>query len=155
MGVSPDKAETARIPTTSYTVTQTRDLWMLLRLVCGVQGAYYLATGLWLLVDRFVAIPGPLSVMALTARTFGNDALVAITALIGLVLLLSSYLRVRPDGLFTFLGFGTALTFLIAGWRHRGAFSGWIYLELLAELLLALALFGSFWAAVIADRRQR
>ena len=153
MGVSPDKAETARIPTTSYTVTQTRDLWMLLRLVCGTQGAYYLLTGLWLLLDRFVALPGPLSVMELTTRAFGTDVVVALTALIGLILLLSS-LRVRPDGLFTGLGLGTALTFLIAGWRYRGEFSGWIYLELITEFVFAAALFVSFWAAVIADRRR-
>ena len=142
-------------PTTSaYTTTRTLDLWRLLRLVCGIQGGYYLLTGLWLLIDRFIDLPGPWSVMQLTSRAFGTDIVVSLTALIGLILLISAT-RARPDGLFTGLGLGTALTFLVAGWRYRGAFNGWIYLELLVELFFILALFGSFWAADIADRRRR
>lgn len=154
MGVARDDIESAEPTTSAYTVTRTRDLWRLLRLVCGIQGAYYLITGLWPLLDRFAPLPGPWSVTNLTARAFGTDIVVALTALIGLILLISTS-RPRPDGLFTGLGLGTALTFLVAGWRYRGSFNGWIYLELLVELLFILALFGSFWAAVIADRRRR
>jgi hypothetical protein len=138
----------------AYSVARTIDLWRLLRFVCGVQGGYYLLTGLWLLVDRVVGLPGPWSVTRLTAPGFGNEVVVALTALIGLVLLISAA-RARPDPLFTGLGFGTALTFFIVEWRYRGPFSNWIYLELFVELLFLLALFGSFWAAVIADRRRR
>jgi hypothetical protein len=141
-------------PTSAYTTARTLDLWRLLRLVCGVQGTYYLLTGLWLLLDRFVALPGPWSVTRLTTRAFGPDVVVALTALIGLILLVSAA-RPRPDPLFTGLGFGTALTFLLVEWRYRGIFSRWIYLEIILELLFLVALFGSFWAAVIADRRRR
>ncbi len=134
--------------------SRTLDLWRLLRLVCGLQGAYYLVTGLWPLLDRLFALPGPYSVTHLAARAYGSDLVAALTALIGLALLISSS-RVRPDGLFTGLGFGTALAFLIVGWRYRGEFGGWIYLVLLVELLFALALAASFAAAVINDRRRR
>ena len=154
MGLSRDSAESAEPTTSVYTTTRTLDLWRLLRLVCGIQGGYYLVTGLWLLLDRFVALPGPWSVTNLTDRAFGTDVVVALTALIGLILLVSTA-RARPDGLFTGLGLGAALTFLVVGWRYRGGFSGWIYVELLVELFFVLALFGSFWAAVIADRRRR
>ena len=140
--------------TSAYTTTRTIDLWRVLRFVCGVQGVYYLLTGLWLLLDRFVGVPGPWSVTRLTGRDFGNDAVVGLTALIGLILLVSTQ-RQRPDGLFTGLGFGTAFAFFVAEWRYRGPFSNWIYLELLVELIFMLALFGAFWAAVIADRRRR
>jgi hypothetical protein len=146
--------ESVEEPTSVYTTSRTLDLWRLLRLVCGVQGAYYLLTGLWLLADRFVNLPGPWSVTELTGRNFGNDVVVALTTLIGLIMLISTS-RARPDGLFTGLGFGTALTFFVAAWRYRGPFSNWIYLELIVELIFMLALFGAFWAAVIADRRRR
>lgn len=152
---TPDaSAEPTTARTSPYTTGRTLDLWRLLRLVCGLQGGYYLITGLWPLLDRLVALPGPYSVTHLTTRAYGSDLIVALTALIGLVLLISAS-RVRPDGLFTGLGFGAALAFLIAGWRYRGDFSGWVYLELLAELLFALALAASFAAAVIGDRRRR
>ena len=146
-----DGTQTDVIP---YTETKTVDFWRILRLVCGLQGGYYLIIGCWLLLDRFVAVPGPFSVMHLTDRTFGTDLIVALTALIGLVMAVSAS-RARPDGLFTGLGFGTALAFIIIGWHYRGAFSRWLYLELAVEVLLALALFLSFWTAVIADRRRR
>jgi len=147
-------AEVDEESTSAYTVSRTLDLWRLLRFVCGVQGGYYLLTGLWLLVDRFVGIPGPWSVTRLTGRDFGNDTLVVLTALIGLILLASTQ-RQRPDGLFTALGFGTAFAFFFTEWRYRGPFSNWIYLELFIELVFMVALFVSFWAAVIADRRKR
>ncbi len=146
-----EAATTEAIP---YTQTRAIDFWRILRLVCGLQGAYYLITGLWLLLDRFVAIPGPFSVLHLDNRTLGTDLIVALTALIGLVLAISSA-RVRPDGLFTGLGFGTALAFIVVGWRYRGSLSNWFYLELFVEVVFALALFLSFWTAVIADRRRR
>jgi len=146
-----EAATTEAIP---YTQTRAIDFWRILRLVCGLQGAYYLITGLWLLLDRFVAVPGPFSVLHLDNRTLGTDLIVALTALIGLVLAISSA-RVRPDGLFTGLGFGTALAFIVVGWRYRGVFSRWIYLELFVEVVFALALFLAFWTAVIADRRRR
>ena len=146
-----EAATTDAIP---YTETRTVDFWRLLRLVCGLQGAYYLLTGLWLLLDRFVAVPGPFSVLHLTDRTLGTDLVVALTTLIGLILAVSSA-RVRPDGLFTGLGFGTALAFIIVGWHYRGTLSNGVYLELFVEVVFALALFISFWTAVIADRRRR
>jgi hypothetical protein len=146
--------EVAEESASVYTTARTLDLWRLLRLVCGVQGGYYLLTGLWLLADRFINLPGPWSVTRLTGRDFGNDVVVGLTVLIGIILLVSTQ-RQRPDGLFTGLGFGTALAFFVAEWRYRGPFSNWIYLELLVELVFMLALFGSFWAAVIADRRRR
>lgn len=146
--------ESPTADTSPYTTTRTLDFWRLLRLVCGVQGAYYLINGVWLLLDRFVALPGPYSVTHLAVRAFGTDLIVALTALIGLVLLVSAS-RVRPDGLFTSLGLGAAFAFLIVGWRYRGDFSGWIYLELAVELLFGVALALTFAAAVIGDRRRR
>lgn len=140
--------------TSAYTTTRRRDFWVLLRAVLGVQGAYYLITGGWLLLDRVVAVPGPFSPLRLAERAFGPDLVAALSALIGLVLLIAAS-RPRPDGLFTGLGLGSAVAFLAVGWRYRGTFSNWVYLELLAEVLLALALFVAFWAAVIDDRRRR
>jgi hypothetical protein len=146
-----EAATTDAIP---YTETRKVEFWRVLRLLCGLQGAYYLITGLWLLLDRFVAVPGPFSVLHLDTRTFDTDLIVALTALIGLIMAVSSA-RARPDGLFTGLGFGTAVAFVVVGWRYRSGFSNWLYLELFVEVVIALALFVSFWAAVIADRRRR
>ncbi len=146
--------EAATTDVIPYTETRTIDFWRILRLICGLQGGYYLITGGWLLLDRFVAVPGPFSVLHLDNRSLGTDIIVALTTLIGLIMAVSSA-RIRPDGLFTGLGFGTALTFIIVGWRYRGGLSNWFYLELVAEVVFVLALFVCFWAAVIADRRRR
>jgi hypothetical protein len=146
--------ETATAEVVPYTEKRQVDFWRVLRLVCGLQGTYYLITGFWLLLDRFVAVPGPFSVLQLDNRSFGTDLIAALTALIGLVMVVSSS-RARPDGLFTGLGFGTALAFIVVGWHYRSGFSNWLYLELFVEVLFALALFLTFWTAVIADRRRR
>lgn len=136
------------------TTTRTLDPWRLLRFVCGLQGLYYLITGLWPLLHRFTPIRALFSATNLTGTTYPITMLLALTALIG-VLLIVAAIRPRPDGSMIGLGAGTALAFFVLEWRFRGSLRRAVYVDLVVELAFALALLVIFGAAALAERRRR
>ena len=144
-------AETA--PAEAITVTRTLDRWRLLRLVCGLQGLYYLITGLWPILHRLVGLP-LYSATNQAGADYATAMLPALTALIGAVLLLAAG-RARPDGLLVGLGAATALAFGAGQLRFRHALHWPIYLDIAAEALFILGLLGIYAAARLAERRRR
>src|SRR4051794_38722751 len=111
-------SEEAPPETEAITTTRTLDRWRLLRFVCGVQGLYYLITGLWPLLHRIAPIRALFTATNLTGANYPTETLLALTTLIGLLLFLAAP-RPRPDGFVVGLGAGTALAFFILEWRFR------------------------------------
>ncbi len=123
-------------------------------------GALAVAFALWLARDvlrRDVGTPEMQRIggmifegaMAFLQRQYRTIAIFAVVTSVVVGVLVGIFDESAEHGILT------AVAFLVVAWRYHGTFSGWIYLELLIELLFALALFGSFWAAVIAERRRR
>jgi hypothetical protein len=131
----------------------TLNYWRLLRLVFALQGLYYSVAGLWPLLARVLPLP-PLFSATNLGVDFSGTLGQALTALVGLVLLLSAA-RPRPDGLLVGLGAGAALAFFLTELRFRGALRGLIYADLALEVIFFLALSVLYLAAVIGDRRRR
>jgi hypothetical protein len=135
------------------TVTTTLDRWRLLRLVFGLQGLYYAITGLWPLLARALPLPGLFSATTLTTD-FASTLIHALTALIGLVLLLT-VTRPRPDAPLVGLGAGAALAFFLVELRYRDVLRRAVYADLVLELLFLVAMLVIYLAALLHDRRRR
>jgi hypothetical protein len=117
----------------------------LLRIVCGVQGVYYLVTGVWPLVsiDTFQAVTGPKTDLWLV-RTVG-----VLIAVIALVLLWAT--RGRPTSDVALLAVGSALGLTAIDFIYvSGRVIDPIYLaDAAAELILILA-----WAVCLVWRAK-
>lgn len=135
------------------TTTMTLDWWRLLRLVFAIQGLYYMITGLWPLLARVLPLPQLFSATSL-GTNFNGTLIQALSALLGLVFL-TTVTRPRPDWLLVGLGAGSALVFFLTGLRFRSALGGRVFLDLIPELLLFVAMIVVYLAALISDRRRQ
>jgi hypothetical protein len=150
----PMRASTATAQTViPGTTTTSLDWWRLLRLVFVIQGLYYAITGLWPLLARVLPLPHLFSATSL-GTNFEGTLIQALTAVLGLVLL-ATVTRPRPDGLLVGLGAGSSLAFFLTGWRFRSALGGRVFLDLVPEILLLVAMIVVYLAAIIHDRRRR
>jgi len=147
------RAATAVTEEVPITTTTTVDRWRVLRLVFAVQGLYYAITGLWPLLARILPLPHLFSATRL-GTDFASTQIHALVALLGLVLL-ATVARPRPDGFLVGLGAGSALVFFLTELRFRSALSGWVYVDLVVEIVLLLAMLVVYLAAIIHDRRRK
>lgn len=147
------RAATAVTEEVPITTTATVDRWRVLRLVFAIQGLYYAITGLWPLLARVLPLPHLFSATRL-GTDFASTQIHALVALLGLVLL-ATVARPRPDGYLVGLGAGAALAFFLTELRFRGVLSGWVYVDLVLEIVLLVALVVTYLAAIIHDRRRR
>ena len=159
--VEPERGAAAPLPFRTSATAATAppkarvqlNYWRILRLVFAIQGLYYAVTGLWPLLARVAPLPALYSVTALGGG-FAGTAVQALTALLGVVLLLA-VTRPRPDGLLVGLGVGAAAAFFLTELQFRAALPWPIYIDLVVEVLFFLVLGIGYLAALVAERRRR
>lgn len=130
-------------------VTRHVDRWRLLRLILGVQGLYYVVTGLWpfLHLRSFLWVVGP------KLDRFQLSVTAALIVAIG-TSLLAAAVRSRPSASAAVLSIGSALAFIAVDLRFRPILRAPNWVDFALEVGFAFACALAYLAAVWQERRR-
>lgn len=130
-------------------VTRHVDRWRLLRLILGVQGLYYVVTGLWpfLHLRSFLWVVGP------KLDRFQLGVTAALIVAIG-ASLLAAAVRSRPSGSAAVLSIGAAVAFIAVDLRFRAILRAPYWVDFVVEAGFALACALVYVTAAWQERRR-